>query len=293
LRIAERMEQAGIHVTYGVVGLKTHCKVTLVVRRDYNGIKRYVHLGTGNYHTDTARLYGDMGLLTSDDAIGQDVTELFNYLTTGFTPRRHYLKLLPAPKLLKRALIEKIEREIRVHQEKGGGLIRFKMNALEDWEIVRALYLATRAGVKVDLYVRDSCRFRPGVKGLSESGRVVSIVGRFLEHSRIYFFRNNGQSEYFIGSADAMKRNLESRVEVMIPVEQPELCQQLQSFLDAHDLDQRSAWDMQPDGTYLQRVPMDGGAADGLQMQYIGIYEKAVKEARRLKKRMARSGIPV
>jgi polyphosphate kinase len=285
------MEQAGIHVTYGVVGLKTHCKVTLVVRRDYNGIRRYVHLGTGNYHTDTARLYGDLGLLTSDDAIGQDVTELFNYLTTGFTPRRHYLKLLPAPKLLKRALIEKIEREIRLHQEKGGGQIRFKMNALEDWEIVRALYLATRAGVKVDLYVRDSCRFRPGVKGLSESGRVVSIVGRFLEHSRIYFFRNNGQSEYFIGSADAMKRNLESRVEVIIPVEQPELCQQLKEFLDAHDLDQRSAWDMQPDGTYLQRMPIDGGTADGLHMQYIGIYEKAVKEARRLKKRMARSGI--
>lgn len=291
LRLAERMEQAGIHVTYGVVGLKTHCKVTLVVRRDYSGIRRYLHLGTGNYHTDTARLYGDIGILTCDDSIGQDVTELFNYLTTGFTPRRNYLKILPAPKLLKRSLLAKIEREMLLQQEKGGGHIQFKMNALEDEEIVAALYRATQAGVKVDLYVRDSCRFRPGVAGLSESGRVVSVVGRFLEHSRIYYFRNNGQEEYYIGSADAMKRNLESRVEVLVPVEPEELRTQLRQFLDAHDADMRSAWDMQQDGTYLQRRPKGMSETIGLHQFMIDISEKEAREARRLKKRMARTGV--
>ena len=288
LLLAERMEEAGIHVTYGVVGLKTHCKVTLVVRRDYSGIRRYVHIGTGNYHGDTARIYSDFGLFTSDDAIGSDVTELFNYLTTGFTPRRTYLKLLPAPKHLKRALQEKIEREITQHREKGGGHLQFKMNALEDADIVASLYRATQAGVKVDLYVRDSCRFRPGIPGLSETGRVVSIVGRFLEHSRIYYFRNNGAEEYFIGSADAMKRNLESRVEVLVPVEQAELRQQLRSILDAHDLDRRSAWDMHPDGSYQQRRAKAGEEQVALHQFLINATERAAKEARRLKKRMAR-----
>lgn len=290
LHLAERMEEAGIHVTYGVVGLKTHCKVTLVVRRDYTGIRRYVHIGTGNYHGDTARIYSDLGLFTSDDAIGSDVTELFNYLTTGFTPRRTYRKLLPAPKHLKRALLEKIEREIAIHREKGGGRLQFKMNALEDADIVEALYRATQAGVTVDLFVRDSCRFRPGIAGLSETGRVVSVVGRFLEHSRIYYFRNNGAEEYFIGSADAMKRNLESRVEILVPVEQPELRQQLRAILDAHDRDCRSAWDMQPDGSYLQRRPQGEGECSGLHQLLIAAAEKSAKEASRLKKRMARGG---
>lgn len=290
LHLAERMEEAGIHVTYGVVGLKTHCKVTLVVRRDYSGIRRYVHIGTGNYHADTARIYSDLGLFTSDDAIGRDVTELFNYLTTGFMPRRTYLKLLPAPKHLKRALQEKIEREIVQHREKGGGHLQFKMNALEDVDIVAALYRATQAGVKVDLYVRDSCRFRPGIPGLSETGRVVSIVGRFLEHSRIYYFRNGGAEEYFIGSADAMKRNLESRVEILAPVELPTLRQQLRAILDAHDLDRRSAWDMMSDGAYVQRRPKGESEHAGLHQLLISAAEKAAKEARRLKKRMARGG---
>ncbi|MDY0384316.1 MAG: polyphosphate kinase 1 [Geobacter sp.] len=288
LLLAERMEEAGIHVTYGVVGLKTHCKVTLVVRRDYSGIRRYVHIGTGNYHGDTARIYSDLGLFTSDDVIGRDVTELFNYLTTGFTPRRTYHKLLPAPKHLKRALQEKIEREIVQHREKGGGHLQFKMNALEDADVVASLYRATQAGVKVDLYVRDSCRFRPGIPGLSETGRVVSIVGRFLEHSRIYYFRNGGAEEYFIGSADAMKRNLESRVEILVPVEQAELQQQLRSILDAHDVDRRSAWDMQPDGSYQQRRTKTGSEQVILHQFLIDAAEKAAKEARRLKKRMAR-----
>ena len=288
LRIAERMEEAGIHVTYGVVGLKTHCKVILVVRRDYNGIRRYVHIGTGNYHADTARLYSDLGLFTSDSAIGQDVTELFNYLTTGLSPKRIYHKLLPAPKLLKRSLLEKIEREIAVHREKGGGLIQFKMNALDDFEIVKRLYQACQAGVKVDLFIRDSCRFRPGVPGVSDTARVVSIVGRFLEHSRLYYFRNGGEEEYFIGSADAMKRNLESRVEILVPVESPLLREELRSILVAHDTDNRFAWEMQTDGSYLQRIPRSDQEQSGLQQFLINQSNQAAREAQRLKKRVTK-----
>nr|WP_307726494.1 polyphosphate kinase 1 [Trichlorobacter sp.] len=288
LRIAERMEEAGIHVTYGVVGLKTHCKVILVVRRDYNGIRRYVHIGTGNYHTDTARLYSDLGLFTSDDAIGQDLTELFNYLTTGFSPKRTYKKLLPAPKLLKRSLLEKIEREIAVHKEKGGGLIQFKMNALDDGDIVKSLYRACQAGVRVDLYVRDSCRFRPGVPGLSDTAKVISGVGRLLEPSRLYYFRNGGQEEYFIGSADAMKRNLESRVEILVPVESSTLQQQLRELLDAHNTDQRYAWEMQPDGSYLQRKPANGQEQSGLHQLLIAQASQSAREAQRLKRRVTK-----
>jgi len=203
-------------------------------------------------------------------------------------PRRTYLKLLPAPKHLKRALQEKIEREIILHREKGGGHLQFKMNALEDADIVESLYRATQAGVKVDLYVRDSCRFRPAVPGLSETGRVVSIVGRFLEHSRIYYFRNNGNEEYLIGSADAMKRNLESRVEILAPVEQPELRLQLRAILDGHDADRRSAWDMLSDGSYVQRRPKGESEQGGLHQLLIAAAEKAAKDALRLKKRIAR-----
>lgn len=288
LQIAERMEEAGIHVTYGVVGLKTHCKVILVVRRDYNGIRRYVHLGTGNYHSDTARLYSDLGLFTNDEQLGQDATELFNYLTTGFSPNRSYRKLLPAPKFLKKALLEKIEREITLHAEKGGGHIQFKMNALDDADIVRKLYGACQAGVRVDLYIRDSCRFRPGIAGLSETGRVVSIVGRFLEHSRVYYFRNGGAEEYYIGSADAMKRNLESRVEILAPVELPELQARLRMVLDGHDHDQRHAWEMQPDGSYVQRQPKNEDEREGLHQRMIDHVEQAAREARRLKRRVAK-----
>jgi hypothetical protein len=172
-------EDFGIHVTYGVVGLKTHCKVVLVIRQDFNGLRRYAHIGTGNYHPGTARLYSDFGLLTCDDAIGQDLTELFNYLTTGYRPKRAYHKLLPAPTALKKALLQKIEREI-AHQAAGTpALIQMKMNALEDVDVTRALYLASQAGVQVNLIVRDTCRLRPGIAGLSDTVRVVSVVGRF------------------------------------------------------------------------------------------------------------------
>ncbi len=285
---ARRLEGEGIHVTYGVLGLKTHCKLIFVVRRDYSQLRRYYHIGTGNYHGGTAKLYTDLGMLGCDEDIGQDLTELFNYLT-GYSPPPSYRKILAAPYTLKRGILAKIEREITVHErERGGGLIQMKMNALEDPDIARALYKASRAGVKVDLIVRDACRFRPGLPGLSETARVVSIVGRFLEHGRILYFRNGGDEEYFIGSADMMRRNLESRVEVHAPVEDPELRQELRLILDVQFADQRSAWDMQPDGSYVQRQPEDEHAK-GAQEILMGVAEKRLSAAAKHREKTLRS----
>ncbi len=252
IRFANKLEEFGIHVTYGVIGLKTHTKVIQVVRQDYNGLRRYSHVGTGNYHPGTARLYADFGLLTCDDAIGQDLTELFNYLTTGYKLERSYRKLLPAPVALKKALLSKIEREMKLGS---AGLIQFKMNALEDVQVTRALYRAAQAGVKVQLIVRDTCRLRPGVVGLSDSIRVISIVGRFLEHGRVYYFHNGGAEEYFIGSADCMKRNLESRVEVIAPIEDPLLRRDLRTILDIQLNTRRGAWELHSDGSYAPLAP--------------------------------------
>jgi polyphosphate kinase len=281
IRFATQLEEDGIHVTYGVVGLKTHCKVILVVRQDYNGLRRYVHIGTGNYHAGTARIYADYGLLSSDEALGQDLTELFNYLTTGYRPKRAYNKILPAPTLLKDALLAKIARECEHRAAGQPGLIQMKVNALEDADVTRALYLASQAGVQVDLVVRDSCRLRPGIEGLSDRVRVVSIVGRFLEHGRIYYFRNGGAEEYYIGSADCMKRNLESRVEVVAPVEDPDLRAELRAVLDLQLGPSRDAWEMQSDGTYVRRNP----DAESCQAGQIAMAEKRQKEAGRLRKR--------
>jgi polyphosphate kinase len=284
IRWASRMEEVGIHVTYGVVGLKTHAKVVLVVRQDYSGLRRYAHIGTGNYHAGTARLYCDLGLLTCDDAIGRDLTELFNYLTTGYTPKRNYQKILPAPKLLKRSLLDKIEREIAGHSLDSPGLIQIKVNALEDADLTCALYNASQAGVHVDLIVRDTCRLRPGIPAVSENIRVISIVGRFLEHSRVYFFRNGGSSEYYIGSADAMQRSFEHRVEVLVPVEDPNHQAELRTILDAQLADQRNGWDMQADGTYVQRQPSDP-SAKGSQRLLVELADGRLKAAKRLKRR--------
>lgn len=282
---ANRLEEAGIHVTYGVIGLKTHSKVIFVVRRDYDGLRRYAHIGTGNYHAGTARLYSDLGMFTCDPIIGSDLTELFNYLTTGYVPQRHYQKLLPAPKHLKPALLAKIKREIALHSVDSPGLIQFKMNALEDKDVTAALYAAARAGVKVDLIVRDTCRLRPGIAGLSETVRVMSVVGRFLEHSRIFYFRNGGAEEYYIGSADCMKRNLESRVEVVTPVEDAFLREKLRAILDVQLTNQRSVWDMQPDGSYRQRQPEEGQDPRGAQEVLIELAAKRRRMVQRLKKR--------
>lgn len=285
VRWANRMEEAGIHVTYGVVGLKTHCKVILVVRQDYSGLRLYAHVGTGNYHAGTARLYDDLGLLTCDEDIGRDVVELFNYLTTGYTPKRNYRKILPAPKHLKRSLIAKIRREISLHSDDRRGLIQLKLNALEDPDITRELYLASQAGVHVDLVIRDTCRLRPGVPGLSDNVRVVSIVGRFLEHSRIYYFHNGGDEEYYIGSADAMMRNLEHRVEVVVPVEDLSQQAELRQIFELHLCDRRSAWDMQSDGTYIQRHPAGEEEMTDVQSQLAAAAERRDRDAKRLKRR--------
>ena len=284
---ARRLEAEGIHVTYGVLGLKTHSKLIFIVRRDYAQLRRYYHIGTGNYHGGTAKLYTDLGMLGCDEDIGADLTELFNYLT-GYSPPPSYRKILAAPYTLKRGILDKIDREIAVHQRAGGGTIQMKMNALEDPDIVRALYKASRVGVKVDLIVRDTCRFRPGIPNLSENARVVSIVGRFLEHARILYFRNGGDEEYYIGSADMMRRNLESRVEVHAPVESPELRQELRLILDVQLADQRSAWDMDEEGTYVQRTPEDE-KAKGAQETLIGVADKRLSAAAKHKEKTLRS----
>ncbi|MBC8019415.1 MAG: RNA degradosome polyphosphate kinase, partial [Verrucomicrobia bacterium] len=231
--------------------------------------------------------------LSCSEALGNDVTELFNYLTTGYKPRRKYGLLLTAPRFLKQALLAKIEREIAVHREHGGGLIRFKINALEDGDLVKALYQASQTGVRIDLIVRDTCRLRPGIAGLSETIRVISIVGRFLEHSRIYYFRNNGSEEFFISSADAMRRNLEARVEVLCPVEGPELVREMRNIMDVYLQDTRSAWDMQPDGSYVQRMPADPEIDGGSHSQLIVHAEKRVElNRKRMKKQKHKSEIP-
>jgi len=276
---ARRLEQAGVHVAYGVVGLKTHSKVILVVRKDYNKLRRYAHIGTGNYHAGTARMYADLGMLTCDESITQDLTELFNYLT-GYSPPPTYRKILSAPYTLKPALLNKIEREIRLHSDASPGLIQLKMNALEDVDIIKALYRASRAGVKVDLIVRDTCNLRPGVPGSSDNIRVISVVGRFLEHARIYFFRNDGHEEYYIGSADLMKRNLESRVEVVAPVEDEKLRQELRLIIDVQLSGRKQVWDMQPDGSYIERqLSSDAAATKSPQETFIELAQKRMTAA--------------
>ena len=284
---SERMEQAGIHVTYGVIGLKTHCKVLMVVRQDYSGLRRYAHIGTGNYHGGTARLYTDLGLLSCDEDIGHDVTELFNYLTTGYAPRRNYRKIIPAPKHLKKTLLANIEREIEKHSADKPGLIQIKTNALEDSDLVKALYQASQAGVKVELLIRDTCRLRPGIKGISDNITVISIVGRFLEHSRIFYFQNGGEEEYLIGSADLMKRNLESRVEVVVRITPTPLKNELRLALNTLFDDNQNAWEMQPNGVYTKRRP-DSEEARASQLQQIEFAQARLKSKKH--KKLLRSG---
>jgi polyphosphate kinase len=285
---ARSLEEAGIHVTYGVLGLKTHSKTILVVRQDFDRLRRYCHIGTGNYHPKTARTYADLGLITCDEDIGHDLTQLFNYLT-GYSPPPSYRKILAAPDALKKPLLKKIEREISLHSPESPGHIQFKTNALEDPDVTKALYKACQAGVKVDLIVRDSCRFRPNLPGLSETATVISIVGRFLEHSRIYYFKNGGDEEYFIGSADLMQRNLGARVEVLAPVEDKELRQELKLILAVQLSDARSAWDMQADGTYIQRQPKEDKGKRGCQEQLIVAANKRQAAASKHKEKQVRS----
>ncbi|MEE9492859.1 MAG: polyphosphate kinase 1 [Gammaproteobacteria bacterium] len=273
IRWARRLERSGIHVTYGVVGLKTHSKIILVVRKDYNGLRRYMHFGTGNYHSGTARLYSDLGMLTCDKEMADDLTELFNYLT-GYSPPPRYRKILTAPYTLKKKVLNKIDQEIKYQAAGKKSLIQLKTNALEDIDICKSLYRACQAGVKVDLIVRDTCRVRPGIPGLSETMTVISVIGRFLEHARIYYFHNDGDEEYFIGSADLMARNLESRVEVVVPVEDEKLRQELRVILDAQLSSRNKVWEMRSDGTYEERQPLKGKESYSSQQTFIELAQK-------------------
>jgi polyphosphate kinase len=214
---ARKLEEKGVHVVYGLMGLKTHAKVALVIRRERDGLRRYVHLGTGNYNASSARVYEDLGFFTSQDQIGEDISMLFNSLT-GYSRKNVYQRLLIAPVGLRRGIADRIEREITLHQQYGNGRLIFKLNALTDPDMVHLLYRASQAGVQIELIIRGTCSLRPGVPGISENIRVRSLIGRFLEHSRIYYFGNNGHEEVYLGSADLMQRNLNARVEVLFPV---------------------------------------------------------------------------
>ena len=251
---ARALENYGVHVVYGVPGLKTHTKTALVVRREPDGIRRYVHIGTGNYHSRTARLYTDVGLFTCSPSIGADVSDLFNALT-GFSRQQLYRKLLVAPANMRARFVELIDREAERARAGLGGRIIAKMNALVDPDAILALYRASAAGVKIDLIVRGVCCLRCGVPGVSENITVRSIIGRFLEHSRVFCFGNVGAEEHYIGSADWMPRNFDRRVETVVPIEDPLLRARLSTLLAAYLADNRQAWMLSSDGTYVQRRP--------------------------------------
>ncbi len=254
IRWAQRLEDVGVHVSYGVAGFKTHAKVLLVVRREAGAIRRYVHVGTGNYNPKTARLYTDFGLFSADPDLGADLTDLFNVLT-GFGAPATYRKILVAPRGMRSRLLEMIQREVDHAREGKSARILAKLNALVDPAMINALYAASRAGVTVDLLVRGICCLRPGLPGVSERIRVVSVIGRFLEHSRAYCFHNGGADEVYIGSADWMPRNLDRRIEAAVPVDDPALRRLLRQTLELMWADNRQAWELGPDGTWTQRQP--------------------------------------
>jgi polyphosphate kinase len=249
---ARSLEEAGVHVVYGLPALKTHAKCILVIRREGDGVRHYLHIGTGNYHPMTARLYTDFGLLTCDEQIGADVADMYNSLT-GFARPRRYRKVLVAPAHLRDAIVGEIDRTIAAHAAGRPARIRMKMNSLVDRVCIRALYRASQAGVDVELNIRGACCLRPGVPGVSDNIRVVSVVGRFLEHSRIYSFEREGDSTVYIGSADLMPRNLDTRVELLAPVEDQALRAELLDTLDRCLADEANAWELAEDGTWTRR----------------------------------------
>jgi len=255
---ARALENAGVHVVYGLMDLKVHAKLLLIVRRKGDSIVRYSHMSSGNYNAQTARIYGDIGYLTSDPEVGADVADLFNYLT-GYSHKDSFRKLMVAPVTLKKEMIARIDREARRQREHGDGYIGFKLNGLLDPDVINALYRASQDGVRIDLNVRGLCALRPGVKGLSENIKVNSIVGRFLEHARIYYFMNGGEEEVFLGSSDLMPRNLHKRVEVLFPVMDDEYKRKLVDvILPIHLNDNVKSRDMLPDGNYVKRKVKKG-----------------------------------
>jgi polyphosphate kinase len=255
---ARALEEVGVHVVYGLVGLKTHCKVTMVVRQEGEGIRRYLHLATGNYNALTSRIYEDIGLFTSDDDMGADATDLFNYLT-GYSTKQEYRKLFVAPVSLRKKLGKMILREIDHAQQGRKARLIFKVNSLVDPQMIQLLYQASQAGVQVDLLVRGMCCLRPGIKGVSENICVISIVGRYLEHSRLFCFHNDGKEEIYLGSADLMPRNLDHRVEVVFPIESKEHIKYLRHHvLDTYLKDNTHARILQSNGTYTRLIPEAG-----------------------------------
>jgi len=267
---ARTLEDAGVHVVYGIAGMKVHSKIALVVRREGDVIRRYVHLGTGNYNPITARLYTDLALLTCNEHIAADATYFFNALT-GYAARQEPQKLLVSPVNMREKLTEMIRREIE-HQKAGRpARLIFKVNAIEDLDMIHLLYQASQAGVKVDMLARGICSLRPGVPGVSDNIRVISIVGRFLEHSRVYYFQNGGAEEIYLGSADLMHRNLSHRVEIIFPVESPRLLRRLKDILDIYLSDQAKARCLQPDGSYSRSSNHETPGAIGAQTSFIGL----------------------
>jgi polyphosphate kinase len=263
---AKAMEEAGVHVVYGQPALKTHAKCVLVVRREGEGVRNYVHIGTGNYHSATARLYTDFGLFTTDEEIGADVADMFNNLTGYGRPLR-YRKLLIAPAHLRDGIVQEIERTAAAHTRERPARIAMKMNALVDGRCIRALYRASMAGVRVDLNVRGVCCLRPGVDGVSENIKVVSVVGRFLEHSRIYSFEREDEHSLYIASADLMPRNLDHRVETAVPIDNPALRSQLMETLELAFADNQRAWELGSDGRWLRRSPTQGEQPRDMQLE--------------------------
>jgi polyphosphate kinase len=260
----KKLEDAGVHVAYGLVGLKTHAKVALIVRKEGDRHVLYCHIGTGNYHIHTAEIYTDLGLLTNDSDLGYDVANLFHYLT-GYAPNQEYRKLMVAPRYMRSSFNELIDREIAAANNGNRARIIAKMNALDDIQIIQHLYEASQAGVQVDLIVRGHCRLRPGLEGYSDNIRVISIIGRFLEHDRVYYFENNGDPTIYMGSADWRKRNMDERVEALVPISIPALQDRIIYSLEQALSDNRLAWDMHSDGSYTQRQPAEDASARNFQ----------------------------
>ncbi len=278
---ARKLEQAGVHVVYGIVGLKTHAKLCLVVRQEAEGLVRYCHIGTGNYNPKTARSYEDLGVLTRDPQVAEDMTRLFNQLS-GIAPRSRFKRLLVAPRTVRSGLLEQIDNEIARHQKSGKGRIMFKVNSIVDEQIIDALYLASQAGVRIDIWVRGICALRPGVEGLSETISVRSTLGRFLEHSRVFWFGGDEDPQVFIGSADMMHRNLDRRVEALVRITDPAHLADIQALLERGASDSYSRWELSGDGRWTRhhRGP-DGERLTDIQAALIEMHIKRRRKARR------------
>ncbi len=266
---ARKLEKEGVHVVYGLLGLKTHSKVAMVIRKEGDGIRRYLHMATGNYNAITAQVYEDIGMFTCDEAMGADATDLFNYLT-GYSSKKEYLKLLVAPINLRRRMEELIKREIDVQKKGGQGHLIFKVNSMVDKKMIQLLYQASQAGVKIDLFVRGICCMRPGIPGVSDNIQITSIVGRFLEHSRIYYFKNGDNEEIYLGSADLMPRNIDRRVEVLFPVQDKQMVMHIRDdILAYYAKDNIKARKMLPDGSYSRLKPHASEEALSIQNWFI------------------------